>query len=149
MAAARTAIRKAQNLSGAWLSASPTPPSETPVLRRTYISPVESELMNKWPSEPHARPTGRKHLSGHMERSALLSMSRAALTLAAGSTGEPLLNAILLNLYPTGSARFPVLHQCCTFTERAALTTAMEGDERLRSVAHELEVKWSSVSLKS
>ncbi len=45
--------------------------------------------MNSLPWASHARPTGRKQLSGHSEVSGLVMMSIAASVLLWGSTGEP------------------------------------------------------------
>jgi len=69
------------------------------------ISPVESLLMYSLPLLSHASPTGRKHPSGHFERSGLDIMSMAAEVLFLGSVGKPLANLITESLYPMGSER--------------------------------------------
>ena len=55
----------------------------------TNISPVASLLMNNRPLLSHARPTGRKQLSGHFDRSGFDTMSTAAVLLFAGWVGKP------------------------------------------------------------
>ncbi len=55
----------------------------------TYISPVESELMNRRPCRSKAIPTGRKQPRGQFELSALTTTSLAAVLLSGAATGSP------------------------------------------------------------
>jgi len=77
----------------------------TPVLTSTYISPVESELMNKRSFESKARATGRKQSLGHFETSALIIISVVEVVLSDAATGDPFAKSIVDILYPIGLLR--------------------------------------------
>ena len=75
------------------------------VLIKTYISPVESLLMNRRPWLSSSSPTGLKQLLGHCELSAFVMISVVEVKLSDGATGEPFSNAIVTTLYPVGLVR--------------------------------------------
>lgn len=69
-----------------------------PVLTKTYISPVESEVMNSLSFESSARPTGRKQSFGQLDRSMLVRMSTVEVVLSEFWIGEPEEKAIAESL---------------------------------------------------
>lgn len=90
MAAKTTAQTAALSATSEGEPVLPPPPLDVPFWCRTNISPVLSELNHRRPWESHARPTGRKHASGHFARSGVDRTSTAASVDDFWAEGSPL-----------------------------------------------------------